>query len=283
MSLINIQPWLLRAQREHFALGAFNMNTLEQAQAIVAAAEQERALVIIQISQRTLEYVGIGNPTLGLRYLARIGTIAADRDRERRRQVQSKEDRVVELVRTAMRHLRLQGKSVTQKGISQMVGKTVNGLRHYPRVKVILRVVAEECRHVRKMKRESRESGWVDKVERAIEKLKRQGRPITYREISRQIHSSASSLLRYPRIKAILKKVSARGNRQGRESELLTSVWEAKRGLTAKEKPVTQMAISKEVKMSPSGLRGYPRIRAILAQMINERRNRMRANRKAVQ
>ena len=78
MSPINIQPWLLRAQREHFALGAFNMNSLEQAQAIVAAAEQERAPVIIQISQRTLEYVGIGNPTLGLRYLARIGTIAAE-------------------------------------------------------------------------------------------------------------------------------------------------------------------------------------------------------------
>jgi transcriptional regulator with XRE-family HTH domain len=208
--------------------------------------------------------------------------IAADRDRERRRQVQSKEDQVVELVQTAMRHLRSQGKSVTQKAISQMVGKTVNGLRYYPKVKVILRVVAEECRHVRKMQRESRESGWVDKVQGAIKKLKKQGRPITYREISHQIHSSASALWRYPSIKAILKKATAKGNQQERESELLKKVWEAERALRAKGKSVTQLAISKELKMSPSGLRRYPRIMAIFAEMINERRNRMRANRKAV-
>ena len=52
MTLVNIQPWLRSAQREHYALGAFNANTLEQVQAIVAAAEQERAPVIIRVVQR---------------------------------------------------------------------------------------------------------------------------------------------------------------------------------------------------------------------------------------
>ena len=61
MTLINVYPWLLRAQREHSALGAFNANTLEQVQAIAVAAEQERAPVILQISQRALEYVGNGS------------------------------------------------------------------------------------------------------------------------------------------------------------------------------------------------------------------------------
>ncbi len=78
MTLVNTLPWLHRAQREHFALGAFNANTLEQAQAIVWAAEQEGAPVILQVSQRALAYVGDGNATLGLRYMARVGTVAAE-------------------------------------------------------------------------------------------------------------------------------------------------------------------------------------------------------------
>lgn len=77
MTLVNPVPWLQRAQREHFALGAFNANTLEQVQAIVAAAEAERAPVILQVSQRALAYVGDGDVSLGLRYMARIGTLSA--------------------------------------------------------------------------------------------------------------------------------------------------------------------------------------------------------------
>jgi fructose-bisphosphate aldolase class II len=77
MTLSNPKPWLLQAQREHFALGAFNANTIEQIQAIVLAAQEERAPVIIQISHRALQYVGSGSTTLGLRYVAEIGKVAA--------------------------------------------------------------------------------------------------------------------------------------------------------------------------------------------------------------
>lgn len=77
MTLVNPQSYMLRAQREQFALGAFNANTLEQLQAIVAAAEQENAPVIVQISHRALEYMGAGDSMLGLQYAARMGAVAA--------------------------------------------------------------------------------------------------------------------------------------------------------------------------------------------------------------
>lgn len=77
MTLVNVKPWLLCAQHEGWAVGAFNANTLEQVQAITAAAEAENAPVIVQISHRALQYVGAGSPTLGLRYMAEIGRIAA--------------------------------------------------------------------------------------------------------------------------------------------------------------------------------------------------------------
>jgi fructose-bisphosphate aldolase class II len=79
MTLKNVLPWILRAQQEGWAVGAFNANTLEQVQAVVAAAEAENAPAILQVSHRALEYLGAGNHTQGLKYFAAIGKIAAER------------------------------------------------------------------------------------------------------------------------------------------------------------------------------------------------------------
>lgn len=77
MSLVNILPWIRRAQEEGWAVGAFNANTLEQVQAIAAGAEAECAPALIQISHRALLHVGGGNALLGLRYMSEIGKVAA--------------------------------------------------------------------------------------------------------------------------------------------------------------------------------------------------------------
>lgn len=78
MTLQNVLPWILRAQQEGWAVGAFNANTLEQVQAIVLAAQAESAPAIMQISHRALAYIGSGNETQGLKYIAAIGKIAAE-------------------------------------------------------------------------------------------------------------------------------------------------------------------------------------------------------------
>lgn len=77
MTLQNIIPWILSAQQGGWAVGAFNANTMEQAQAIVAAAQAEEAPAIIQVSHRALTYIGSGNEVQGLKYIAAIGKIAA--------------------------------------------------------------------------------------------------------------------------------------------------------------------------------------------------------------
>src|SRR5689334_11018942 len=78
MTLQNVLPWILGAQQEGWAVGAFNANTLEQAQAIVAAAQAEEAPAIIQVSHRALTYIGSGNEIQGLNYVAAIGKVAAE-------------------------------------------------------------------------------------------------------------------------------------------------------------------------------------------------------------
>jgi fructose-bisphosphate aldolase class II len=78
MTLRNVLPWIRLAQQEGWAVGAFNANTLEQAQAIVFAAQAEEAPAIIQVSHRALTHIGSGSEILGLKYIAAIGRIAAE-------------------------------------------------------------------------------------------------------------------------------------------------------------------------------------------------------------
>lgn len=58
MPLVNSKVMLIYAQKNEFAIGAFNANNMEIAQAIVEAAEEEKAPVIIQISEGAIKYAG---------------------------------------------------------------------------------------------------------------------------------------------------------------------------------------------------------------------------------
>ena len=56
MPLVSSRQMLLDAQRGHYAVGAFNVENMEMAQAVVAAAEAQRSPVIIQTTPGTLRY-----------------------------------------------------------------------------------------------------------------------------------------------------------------------------------------------------------------------------------
>jgi len=59
MPLVTSKELLLAALEGHFAVGAFNANNMEQVQAIVEAAQEERAPVILQVSQGAIRYAGL--------------------------------------------------------------------------------------------------------------------------------------------------------------------------------------------------------------------------------
>ena len=59
MPLVTSKKLLERAMQDHFAVGAFNANCMEQVQAIVEAAYEERAPVILQVSQGAIRYAGL--------------------------------------------------------------------------------------------------------------------------------------------------------------------------------------------------------------------------------
>lgn len=54
-----LQSVLQKAQRGRYAVGAFNISNLEQAQAVIAAAADLRSPVIINTSEKAISYAGI--------------------------------------------------------------------------------------------------------------------------------------------------------------------------------------------------------------------------------
>jgi fructose-bisphosphate aldolase class II len=59
MPLVTSNELLLEAQREGYAIGAFNANNMECVKAVIEAAEEERAPVILQVSQGAVKYAGL--------------------------------------------------------------------------------------------------------------------------------------------------------------------------------------------------------------------------------
>jgi fructose-bisphosphate aldolase class II len=59
MPLVTSKEMLLSALENHYAVGAFNANNMEQIQAIAEAAHEERAPVILQVSQGAIRYAGL--------------------------------------------------------------------------------------------------------------------------------------------------------------------------------------------------------------------------------
>ncbi|NLC06510.1 MAG: class II fructose-1,6-bisphosphate aldolase [Syntrophomonadaceae bacterium] len=72
MAFVSLADLLREAEREGYAVGAFNTNNMEIAQAIVEAAEAERSPVIMQASQGAITYAGLD-------YITSMAAVAAAR------------------------------------------------------------------------------------------------------------------------------------------------------------------------------------------------------------
>jgi len=73
LPLVTVSELLKKAEQERYAVGAFNCNNMEIVQAIVAAAGEEDAPVIIQASQGAIKYAGL-EYIVGLVKVAAAGT-----------------------------------------------------------------------------------------------------------------------------------------------------------------------------------------------------------------
>lgn len=58
MALVSMKEMMIKGKNEGYAIGQFNVNNLEYAQAILQAAEEERSPVILGVSEGAARYMG---------------------------------------------------------------------------------------------------------------------------------------------------------------------------------------------------------------------------------
>ncbi len=75
MPLVSSTEWLLKAQKEKFGIGAFNANNMEFVEAIIETAEEEKAPVIIQVSQGAIKYAGLEMATAIVKAAAELASV----------------------------------------------------------------------------------------------------------------------------------------------------------------------------------------------------------------
>src|SRR5512143_681362 len=68
--LVNPKEYLVRARREGWALGGFNVFNLESARAVIDAGEQLAAPLLVQTSEGAVKHVGLANMVAIVRQLA---------------------------------------------------------------------------------------------------------------------------------------------------------------------------------------------------------------------
>ena len=110
---------------------------------------------------------------------------------------------------------------------------------------------ADQAEHTsgRRRARYVRESEVVRQVQQAIQTLQEQGKPVSQTAIGKAVGQSATSLMHYPQVKAILHRTTHtlpdRARRcQQREDELLDRTSEAIKHLREVGKPVSSRAVS---------------------------------------
>ena len=74
MSFVNTREMLGKAQKGHYAVGAFNVENMEMVQAVIAAAERMKAPVMIQTTPGTLKYA---DPMIFAGMVSRLARAAA--------------------------------------------------------------------------------------------------------------------------------------------------------------------------------------------------------------
>ena len=75
MSFVTSEKMLLDAQKGGYAVGAFNVENMEMVMAVIAAAEELRAPLMMQTTPSTIKYAGLDM------YLANVKAAAETRQR----------------------------------------------------------------------------------------------------------------------------------------------------------------------------------------------------------
>ncbi len=185
---------------------------------------------------------------------------------------EQREEALIPHVLEALNELESAGKSVTFKSVGKLLGISHTRLKTYPRVHVLI-----EQRMISLGSRGRRGRGSNDEVlsdvQRSISSLIGQGARVNNEAIAREMGGiSVVTLKTYPKVRMLVDDYLSSDHHYQlqqftlREEQLLSQLEAAIQDLEALGKPFSQSELCEKVGMSISGLKRYPRVKALLKQ-----------------
>ncbi len=192
------------------------------------------------------------------------------------RQTRQREDKLFMQVEEAIKQLEALKKPITQYAICKLMGKSPGSFKRYPRVRELLE--ERTGLHQAYIRSQSRldEDELLAKVKAAAEELVNLGQPVSRYAIGERVDVPPLVLSRYQRVDIVVKE-SIEKQRLFHEDELLTRVKTAVRQLEEEKQPITHLAISNRVNLTPSLLYYYPKISSFVKKTINDNRYKLRS------
>ena len=234
------------------------------------------------ISEKALaEY--LQRPISQLRHLPRVNTLLKQLlGKAKSSSEQLDESLVVDRVINAIVDLRAFGQTVTLKGISESVGLSLHRLKQFPRIKDMLRQIAEDGHFHQGDQYQLRCEEIVARVQKIKEELRASGQVVSLKEFAQLVGLSPAILSRFAPVRPLLSTVVEEYRRNGpqraqqRGSELIERVRQAVAHLRENGQRVTQRAVGQLVGLSDAGLIYYPDFKILYRQVIEERRRVMK-------
>jgi hypothetical protein len=189
-----------------------------------------------------------------------------------------REDELGEAVQSAIHQLKTEEQAVTQVAVARVVGISVRSLQWYPRIGTILKQVARDNYRPPRKVNQVREQALLVRVQEAVRQLEGRNCLIVQKEIAELAGTPLSTLRTYPAVRLFLTEVAQRQRAfravktQRREEEFLAKMQQAVPILKESGRPLTQRMLAAAVALSPAGLRGYPRVNALVDQLTRNQR-----------
>jgi hypothetical protein len=177
---------------------------------------------------------------------------------------------VFKQVETAIQQLEKQGKLLTRRNISNLVGRETTRLWDSPRMVRLLTKRPQSQRPQSQAEEIEREEEVVKLVEQAIEQLKAKGVRVSQQRIADLVGMTRWVLLAYPRVKARLERLGESLSPLDLQKVVQDDVEQAQALGTS----LAYWSISERIGVSKAILRSNSQVRAIVERAQNEARQR---------
>jgi transcriptional regulator with XRE-family HTH domain len=156
--------------------------------------------------------------------------------------------------------------------VARRMGTSLSTLSTYPRLRSALAQISQECQEDIRLRKQHREQEWLEAVNRAIDRLQAEGKPVTQQAIRRLVGMCAKGLCHYPRVKTVLLQVAeayrhrTQQSQEARVQAMVADVQRAMADLKSQGLPITKRTVAKAIGISRGLLNYHPELKKLFAQ-----------------